>query len=228
MRIIKYVEETTTIFYKEEPQEEEINYIATEVLLSDSLEQPLEYTAEYLEEEIEEEIANVSIKIEQKIKKEPKKFYKRAVCRICGGTYYKDQLKRHIDKVHHKIKRYFCDICSFGAFLKCNLASHMAKHVDRQFREQINCPYCQSTFTRIESLKNHIKIEHSLPVQMLKCFCGKEFNLKHKLTTHIKRTHNNTRNHACTNCDKRFFTPKELKVHILKQHSPGYGKIIFN
>lgn len=98
----------------------------------------------------------------------------------------------------------------------------MAKHIAKEFREQIKCDLCDSTFTRHESLKNHIKTEHEIPV-MLKCFCGKEFNLRHKLTTHIKRTHNNVRDHACKFCEKRFFTPKELKVHILKVHTPGYG-----
>ncbi|KAL7023230.1 hypothetical protein ACKWTF_012523 [Chironomus riparius] len=150
-----------------------------------------------------------------------KKFYKRALCGLCGNSYYKDQLQRHIDKVHYKVKRFFCDICGFGSFLKCNLNTHMAKHVAKEFREQIRCDFCDATFTRHESLKNHIKTEHETPV-MLKCFCGKEFNLRHKLTTHIKRTHNNVRDHACKFCEKKFFTPKELKVHILKVHTPGY------
>lgn len=98
----------------------------------------------------------------------------------------------------------------------------MAKHVAKEFREQILCSICPATFTRHESLKNHMKTEHDENPEMLKCFCGKEFNLRHKLTTHIKRTHNNARDHACDACPKRFFTPKELKVHVLKIHTPGY------
>lgn len=98
----------------------------------------------------------------------------------------------------------------------------MGKHVAKEFRVQIHCSICPATFTRHESLKNHMKTEHEMNVEMLKCFCGKEFNLRHKLTTHIKRTHNNARDHACDLCPKRFFTPKELKVHILKTHTPGY------
>jgi uncharacterized Zn-finger protein len=131
----------------------------------------------------------------------------------------------NFSKVHYKIKRFFCDLCDFAAFLKCNLNTHMAKHVAREFREQISCELCPAKFTRIESLKNHRKTEHETPV-LLKCFCGKEFNLKHKLSTHINRVHNDIRNHVCTvaNCKKRFFTPKELKSHVLKVHSPGYGK----
>lgn len=226
MRLIDFVQESM-LTYKDEPesQDETMSYIATDVL-TDSLEQlPNDsYMTEYLEDvEEDEEVATEIIAIETNIKKEPKKFYKRALCGLCGNSYYKDQLQRHIAKVHHKVKRYFCDICGHGTFLKCNMGSHMAKHIAKEFREQIKCDYCESTFTRNESLKNHMKIEHATPV-MLKCFCGKEFNLKHKLTTHIKRTHNNVRDHACDSCDRRFFTPKELKVHILKQHSPGYGE----
>lgn len=124
--------------------------------------------------------------------------------------------------MHYKVKRFFCDICGFGAFLKCNLSTHMAKHVAKEYREQIHCSLCNATFTRHESLKNHHKTEHEVNPEILKCFCGKEFNLRHKLTTHIKRTHNNTRDHACITCPKCFFTPKELKMHILKAHTPGY------
>ncbi|CRL06415.1 CLUMA_CG019612, isoform A [Clunio marinus] len=148
--------------------------------------------------------------------------YKRALCGICSNYYYKDQLQRHIDKVHYKIKRFWCDICGFGAFLKCNLSTHMAKHIAKEHRELICCSLCPSTFTRNESLKNHMKTEHDENPEMLKCFCGKEFNLRHKLTTHIKRTHNNDRSHVCELCPKRFFAPKDLKSHILIAHTPGY------
>lgn len=156
-----------------------------------------------------------------KKRKSAKKPYKRAMCGLCGNSYYKDQLQRHIDKVHYKIKRFFCDLCGFGSFLKCNMSTHMAKHVERQFRDPIYCTQCDSVFTRLESLRNHMKTEHEEPT-ILKCFCGKEFNLRHKLTTHIKRTHNNIRDHECESCQRRFFTPKEKKVHILKCHTPGY------
>lgn len=53
----------------------------------------------------------------------------------------------------------------------------MFTHVAKEFREQIQCDFCDSTFTRSESLKNHMKTEHETPV-MLQCFCGKQFNLK--------------------------------------------------
>lgn len=170
-------------------------------------------------------------------------FFYRALCGLCGNSYYKDQLQRHIDKVHYKVKRckhvefvkefqsfltlqisVFCDICGFGSFLKCNMSQHITKHVAKEYRVQILCTLCPATFTRHESLKNHMKTEHDSNPEMLKCFCGKEFNLRHKLTTHIKRTHNNARDHACdfSSCSKRFFTPKELKVHILKCHTPNY------
>lgn len=106
LRLIDYVQES--LICKEEPEshDETINFITTEALLSESIEQiPNEYTTEYLED-IEDEVTE-SIAIEERIKKEPKKFYKRALCGLCGNSYYKDQLQRHIDKVHHKVKRYF-------------------------------------------------------------------------------------------------------------------------
>jgi hypothetical protein len=107
LRLIDYVQES--LICKEEPEshDETINFITTEALLSESIEQlPNEYTTEYLED-IEDELTTESIAIEERIKKEPKKFYKRALCGLCGNSYYKDQLQRHIDKVHHKVKRYF-------------------------------------------------------------------------------------------------------------------------
>lgn len=180
---------------------------------------------EIIEERLDEDFAQkiiYQITDGSKEKQPPKKSYKRAPCGLCGNSYYKDQLQRHIDKVHYKVKRYFCDICGFGAFLKCNLSTHMSKHVAREHREQILCSMCSSTFTRFESLRNHMKTEHGQNAEILQCFCGKQFNLRHKLTTHIKRTHNNIRDHHCSLCPKQFFTPKELRSHVLKCHTPGY------
>lgn len=206
---------------KVEPEQTEDDYsmfISTEYLEALQENESVESRDQQYEEEQYEYVKQEKL-VKNRILK---KHYKRAQCGLCGNFYYKDQLQRHIDKVHYKVKRFFCDICGFGAFLKCNLSTHMAKHVAKEYREQIHCSLCNATFTRHESLKNHHKTEHEVNPEILKCFCGKEFNLRHKLTTHIKRTHNNTRDHACITCPKRFFTPKELKVHILKAHTPGY------
>jgi hypothetical protein len=196
------------------------------LIIPEETTESVEYEEEIVEERLDEDFAQQYLqqldKNRSKVMRTPKKVYKRANCGICGNSYYKDQLQRHIDKVHYKVKRFFCDLCDFGAFLKCNLSTHMIKHIAMENREIIQCNLCSMTFTRFESLKNHLKTEHGHNSEVLKCFCGKEFNLRHKLTTHIKRTHNNVRNHPCDTCPKRFFTPKELKVHILKSHTPGY------
>lgn len=208
---------TTQVEVKEEPDTVEDDYhmfISTEYLETLQENGTLQEDPQYAEEKYEYTERLVKSRI-------LKKHYKRAQCGLCGNFYYKDQLQRHIDKVHYKVKRFFCDVCGFGAFLKCNLATHMAKHVAKEYREQIHCSLCSATFTRHESLKNHHKTEHEANPEMMRCFCGKEFNLRHKLTTHIKRTHNNTRDHACGSCPRRFFTPKELKLHTLKSHTPG-------
>lgn len=202
-----------------ESYEQEAEYLFIPMEETEEVEEVIE---ERLDEDFEQKYILQLPNETKSISRTTKKVYKRANCGLCGNSYYKDQLQRHIDKVHYKIKRFFCDICGFGAFLKCNLSTHMIKHVAMENREIIQCNLCSLTFTRFESLRNHLKTEHGHNSEVVKCFCGKEFNLRHKLTTHIKRTHNNIRNHPCESCPRKFFTPKELKVHVLRNHTPGY------
>lgn len=212
--------EDQSVDIKMEAEVENVDYadFTTEYLYNDVIEEDHLYEAEPFSAA---QLGRDSFRL-VKAERSGKKHYKRALCGLCGNSYYKDQLQRHIDKVHYKVKRFFCDLCEFGSFLKCNMQTHMGKHIAKEFREQILCSLCPATFTRHESLKNHMKTEHDENPVLLRCFCGKEFNLKHKLTTHVKRTHNNARDHACIHCPKKFFTPKELKMHILKNHTPGY------
>lgn len=220
--------ENVVVKFEESAKDDEAQYASSNyeqaefyVMQDESTEDNEEVIEERLDEDFDQKIIFQITASSNKLQP-PKKTYKRAPCGLCGNFYYKDQLQRHIDKVHHKVKRYFCDICGFGAFLKCNLSTHMSKHVAREHREQIPCTLCPSTFTRFESLRNHMKTEHGQNAEILQCFCGKQFNLRHKLTTHIKRTHNNIRDHHCDSCPKKFFTPKELRSHVLKSHTPGY------
>ena len=60
---------------------------------------------EYLEDVIEEEADEEEVEVVEFIKTKPKKVHKKALCGLCGKSYYKDVLQRHIDKVHFKVKR---------------------------------------------------------------------------------------------------------------------------
>lgn len=92
LKLIEHVQAEAYDTCKQEPEVESVtydeddfaNYITTEYL-------------EDIEEEEEPEVVEEALQDETKIKKEPKKYYKRALCGLCGNSYYKDQLQRHID-----------------------------------------------------------------------------------------------------------------------------------
>ena len=56
---------------------------------------------------------------------------------------------------HNKFK---CQICFKEYRQKSNLAVHMKTHAGRRF----SCPICDSKFTRLFTLKSHLKNVHSL------------------------------------------------------------------
>lgn len=46
-------------------------------------------------------------------------------CEICGKEYRMDCIKKHFDRVHMKLKRYFCDYCGKSFYGKLGLESHI-------------------------------------------------------------------------------------------------------
>ncbi len=53
----------------------------------------------------------------------------RVVCDVCNQSMFKQNLRSHLERVHLKMKRYFCpqDGCDFKGYNTYNVKVHMEK-----------------------------------------------------------------------------------------------------
>ncbi|KAL7012914.1 hypothetical protein ACKWTF_015104 [Chironomus riparius] len=123
-------------------------------------------------------------------------------CDFCHKKVYQNNLKRHIKKVHLKIKT-----------VK-KVQQNTVKH------EMLECPICLKVLSTKSTLKVHISNHNKLN----KCnYCEKKFGTKSKLNCHIKNQHENPKSHVCNICSKAFNIATTLRLH-LKTHDPNREK----
>lgn len=91
-------------------------------------------------------------------------------CKICLKHYSsRNSLKKHLERIHAKIKRFSCDICGLSEYLKENLQAHMIRrHINptvkpRRFYDKsrpfkCNVPGCSKFFKRKSDLDYHLRI----------------------------------------------------------------------
>lgn len=54
--------------------------------------------------------------------------YSKQVCSECGLLLSdKFNLQKHINRVHLKIKNFFCDLCSYSSMMRSSMANHMVR-----------------------------------------------------------------------------------------------------
>lgn len=84
-------------------------------------------------------------------------------CRLCSQSFSKDnQLQQHIS-AHHSNVSVVCQQCDYHAFTKRDLWMHMEKHHRAEIEtsnRSFKCNFCSVRFTRAESLKSHVKLQH--------------------------------------------------------------------
>ena len=69
-----------------------------------------------------------------------------------------------------------------------NLQEHLSEH--SLVAEKHACDFCGKTFTRKDTVQQHIKIIHLKEDVSFSCrFCGQEFTRKHNLTRHERNVH---------------------------------------
>lgn len=124
-----------------------------------------------------------------KIKKCPR------CCQIIFGS-----LKKHIRQVHLKEVNCFCDICGYSSFRKDSMASHVTRHIRKEFREHFPCRLCDKVFHSIPSWRSHEKYAHSAVKKTYKCQeCFKELASDAGLKFHIRSVHRGIKD-TCTLC----------------------------
>lgn len=117
---------------------------------------------------------NHKFKIDQKYdKKAPKR-----QCNHCGLII--TNWRRHILRVHTRIKNVFCDICPYSTYFKSDLEQHMQVHI-RQIqneRQKFVCDACGVEFKGRAGLSKHFKAQHMTQERNYQCpICQKcKFN----------------------------------------------------
>ena len=153
------------------------------------------------------------------------KYPKKVNCNDCGasfiGKFGKNHLKRHINAVHLKLKRYECDQCKISFSQKYN----MQKHVDvvhLKMRPFI-CDQCKKTFSEKRCLNQHV-IEKCGKMKK-KCYrckdCDATFKTRKYLRKHVNRIHlkiKPLKKLICNECEASFEHKQLLEHHLNKVH----------
>lgn len=111
-------------------------------------------------------------------------------CVHCDKTYaYKENLTRHENCVHLKIKRFKCNNCDFTSAYKGDLKRHEdSAHLKIK---RFKCNKCDYSTTRSDLLKRHNDIVH-LHKKPFQCkFCSKSFAQKKGRQSHVMYKHEN-------------------------------------
>lgn len=77
------------------------------------------------------------------------------VCEMCPSAFGKaSALKSHINSVHLKMYRFFCDVCSKGFAVKEHCIDHTNMHNNIKAHQ---CPNCSRSFTFKTHLRRHLR-----------------------------------------------------------------------
>ena len=118
-------------------------------------------------------------------------------CEYCDKTFnHYSNMNAHIHK-KHKEKKIECKECSKMFAYQYELREHMFIHTGGQESSKFRCQYCDKSFQRSTTLKNHERTTH-LGIKRFKCdMCGKMFGTKFNMKVHMEKLHsNNTGNNT--------------------------------
>lgn len=77
------------------------------------------------------------------------------VCEMCSATFGKASARKsHVNSVHLKMYRFFCDVCSKGFAVKEHCIDHMNMHNNIKAHQ---CSNCSRSFTFKTHLRRHLR-----------------------------------------------------------------------
>ena len=134
-------------------------------------------------------------------------------CASCSKSFtQKKLLKRHIDRVHNKLKTRSCNICAKSFYDKADLDQHKKTHSgERPF----SCAHCDKTFSYLTTAKRHRRLIHNI------CeICAEAAKNQDALKEHMKAKHGPDSLFQCDKCPKSFYEHYKLKKHEI-EHNGG-------
>lgn len=113
---------------------------------------------------------------------------------------------------------YTCPVCGKCFKRPYRLQRHLQIHDPN--RPRVQCHICDRSFTRTDTLENHIKCLHSeeKPFECMYENCFKSFATQSTLLHHV-RAHTDGRPYKCIECDATFGLLNEYKQHVTSLHS---------
>ncbi len=122
----------------------------------------------------------------------------------------------HMESVHMKIKRFYCDHCPKAFYYRRKLAIHLKSHFNIS---DIPCNQCDLLFRTTSNLIDHRKRVHEnykKPQVPVPCeICGKILASRQNHKLHYRTVHLKEKPFVCDvpGCDRRFPNITELKRH---------------
>ena len=111
-------------------------------------------------------------------------------CEYCDKTFnHYSNMNAHVHK-KHKEKKVQCSECPKMFAYQYELREHMFVHLGGQ-GSKFKCQFCEKSFQRSTTLKNHERTTH-LGIKRFKCdICGKMFGTKFNMKVHVDKLHIN-------------------------------------
>uniref|UniRef100_A0A182T9Q7 C2H2-type domain-containing protein n=1 Tax=Anopheles maculatus TaxID=74869 RepID=A0A182T9Q7_9DIPT len=160
-------------------------------------------------------------------------------CKTCGIVFNNQKyLEKHIQKTNHQAEGLVCDICGAIFSNSIKLSQHVSRTHHNVFTPKATlersmllqgtsvtdkaytCEQCGAAFLSQPSLREHIKLSHSVPENKFECnICNKLFAAKRSLKRH-KLCHSDERAFRCTveNCKESYKNQSHLARHMKTAH----------
>ncbi|XP_060573033.1 zinc finger and BTB domain-containing protein 14-like [Ruditapes philippinarum] len=141
-------------------------------------------------------------------------------CRVCGkGFYEKYSMKRHEMALHQCAKPHKCDLCDESFSYTYQVKLHQSKV--HNIGNKYECLRCGKSFPIHCNFQAHVKICSDQPQERITCaFCERTFKSSDSLRGHIRNIHLNTQAYVCDLCGKTFSRKSILERHLkAKKHT---------
>ena len=153
--------------------------------------------------------------------------YSCKTCQSFPSTINKVSASRHASS-HEKSKkrkrghtrRYECAFCDKVSKTKKEHVLHYQSNHCEDGLQTLSCTKCFKRFSDLSSLTDHIRIVHTVKLELQICTeCGKMLRSKRLLRRHMKMVHLESKRLECHFCGKKFRDRYGLKRHEEKVHS---------
>jgi hypothetical protein len=139
------------------------------------------------------------------------------LCDRCNfQTSRKDHLRRHIQRVHDKLKPHGCPSCDHKFFSKYHMQIHF-KAIHENCKE-LCCPECDFKCNRKDNLNTHIRSNHNDGSIFMCTLCSFRGDSRWSLERHMTSVHTELQTFQCVTCQWTFDRKDRYEEHVRREH----------